>query len=101
MSQHDDIERVLIDTVTLQGRVIELGEQIARDTGGEPVVLVGILKGATLFLADLARAIDAPVEMDFMAVSSYGNTMQSQGRIRILKDLDDAISGKHVVLVED
>ncbi len=101
MSIHDDIERVLIDAATLQARIAELGAQIARDTGGEPVLLVGILKGAVLFLADLARAIDAPVEIDFMAVSSYGNTMQSQGRVRILKDLDDAISGKHVVLVED
>jgi hypoxanthine phosphoribosyltransferase len=101
LSIHDDIERVLIDAPTLQRRVAELGAQIARDYQGEPVTLVGILRGAVLFVADLARAIDAPVTIDFMAVSSYGDTMQSQGRVRILKDLDDPIAGKHVLVVED
>jgi hypoxanthine phosphoribosyltransferase len=101
MSIHDDIERVLIDVPTMQARVAALGQQIAHDYAGQPVTLVGILRGAILFVADLARAIDAPVTLDFMAVSSYGNTTQSQGRVRILKDLDDPITNQHVVLVED
>lgn len=101
MSIHDDIERVLIDTPTMQARVAALGQQIARDYAGQPITLVGILRGAVLFVADLARAIDAPVTLDFMAVSSYGNTTQSQGRVRILKDLDESITNQHVLLVED
>jgi hypoxanthine phosphoribosyltransferase len=101
MSIHDDIERVLIDAPTMQARVTALGAQIARDYNGQPITLVGILRGAVLFLADLARVIDAPVTLDFMAVSSYGNTTQSQGRVRILKDLDESITNQHVLLVED
>ena len=101
MSIRDDIERVLINEDQLHDRIVSLGREIAEEYAGQPLLLVGVLKGAVPFLADLARAIDAPVEMDFMAVSSYGNTMQSQGYVRILKDLDDSIKGRDVLLVED
>lgn len=101
MSIRDDIERILISEQQLHERVNILGKRIAQDYAGRPVLLVGVLKGAVPFLADLARAIDAPVEMDFMAVSSYGNGTQSQGYVRILKDLDDHIGNRDVLLVED
>ena len=98
---HTDIERILIDSTSLAQRVSALGQQITVDYAGKSIVLVGILKGAVVFMADLARAIDLPCALDFMSVSSYGNTTQSQGIIRILKDLDEPIQGKHVVVVED
>lgn len=101
MSLHVDIERILIDEQELSSRVAALGEQISNEYAGEALVLVGVLKGAVLFVADLARAITVPVAMDFMAVSSYGNQTQTHGVVRILKDLDDSIYGKHVLLVED
>jgi hypoxanthine phosphoribosyltransferase len=101
MSIRNDIERVLINEQQLHDRVITLGERIAREYAGRPLLLVGVLKGAVPFLADLARAIDAPIEMDFMAVSSYGNGTQSQGYVRILKDLDDPVHDRDVLLVED
>jgi hypoxanthine phosphoribosyltransferase len=101
MTIHDDIERILIDDVALKARVAALGEQISRDYAGQSVVLVGILKGAVLFLADIARELTVPVALDFMAVSSYGNQTETSGVVRILKDLDDPINGKHVLLVED
>lgn len=101
MSMHDDIERVLIDASTIQRRIVELGAQIGQDYAGQPLMLVGVLRGAVLLLADLARAIDLPLTLDFIAVSSYGNTTQSQGRVRILKDLDENIAGQHVILIED
>jgi len=101
MSIRNDIERILIGEEQLHDRVNTLGEWIAREYAGRPLLLVGVLKGAVPFMADLARAIDAPVEMDFMAVSSYGNTMHSQGFVRILKDLDESITNRDVLLVED
>jgi hypoxanthine phosphoribosyltransferase len=101
MTIRDDIERVLVSEDDLHDRIVSLGKRIAADYEGRPLLLVGVLKGAVPFLADLARAIDAPLEMDFMAVSSYGNAMQSQGYVRILKDLDDPITGRDVLLVED
>lgn len=101
MDIHDDIARVLIDADRLQARVQTLGAQISADYQGRPIVLVGILKGAVFFLADLARAIRSPVSLDFMALSSYGNQTASQGVVRILKDLDEPIGGREVLLVED
>jgi hypoxanthine phosphoribosyltransferase len=98
---HPDIDRVLIDEPSLQRRIVELGAQISADYAGEDIVLAGVLKGAVLFMADLARAITVPLSFDFMAVSSYGDTMHSKGLVRILKDLDDPIAGRHVLLVED
>jgi hypoxanthine phosphoribosyltransferase len=98
---HQDIEEVLIDEATLQRRVAELGTDITRDYQGQRLLLLGILKGAAVFLVDLARAIQLPVEIDFMAISSYGSATESSGVVRILKDLDYPIEGKDVLIVED
>lgn len=98
---HPDVTELVVGIGALQARVAELGTQIARDYAGRSPVLVGILKGATLFVADLARAIDLPVEFDFMAVSSYGSATKSSGIVRITKDLDSSIEGRDVILVED
>lgn len=96
-----DIAEVLIDSERLQTRIGELGRQIAADYAGKSPLLVGVLKGAAMFMVDLARQIDLPVEIDFMAVSSYGSSTRSLGVVRILKDLDQAIDGRDVLLVED
>src|SRR4051794_18080337 len=85
----------------LQARIAELGEQITADYIGRAPLLVGVLKGAFMFMADLARAIDLPVEFDFMAVSSYGRATKTSGVVRIVKDLDLDLSNRHVILVED
>ena len=94
---------VMISAEQIQRRVQELGEAIQRDypDPAEPLLLVGVLKGATLFLADLVRCIDRPVEFDFVAISSYGAATRTSGEVRILKDLDAAVAGKHVLIVED
>ncbi|MBX6771547.1 MAG: hypoxanthine phosphoribosyltransferase [Chloroflexi bacterium] len=98
---NDDIATVLITSEQLQSRIAELGRQITRDYAGKDPLLVGVLKGAIMFMVDLARQIDLPVEIDFMAVSSYGASTESLGVVRILKDLDRAIDGRHVLVVED
>ncbi len=95
------VGEVLIDETKLQARVRELGQQIAQDYAGKEPLLVGILKGAAMFLVDLMRAIELPVAIDFMAVSSYGAATESSGVVRILKDLDTSIEGRDVILVED
>ncbi len=92
---------VLVTAEELQKRVAELGEQISRDYAGRPLLLVGVLKGAVFFLSDLMRFIDIPVEVDFMAVASYGSATDSSGVVRILKDLDAAIEDRDVLIVED
>ncbi|MDE3070533.1 MAG: tRNA(Ile)-lysidine synthetase, partial [Acidobacteriota bacterium] len=92
---------VLVSPERLRSRVRELGEQISRDYAGGSLLLVGVLKGAVFFLADLMRAIDIPIEVDFMAVASYGSATDSSGVVRILKDLDAAIEGRDVLIVED
>ncbi|MEM3793895.1 MAG: hypoxanthine phosphoribosyltransferase [Candidatus Bathyarchaeia archaeon] len=96
-----DIAEILIDERTLQARIRELGEQISRDYQGKRPVLVGVLKGAFMFMADLIRHISVPHEVDFMATSSYGAATETSGVVRILKDLDTPISGRHVLIVED
>jgi hypoxanthine phosphoribosyltransferase len=98
---HPDIERVLISTAEIQQRIAELGQTITQDYAGEDIVLVGVLKGAFLFLADLCRQIDRPVQTDFMAISSYGHATVSSGVVRILKDLNESIEGRNVLIVED
>ena len=98
---HGDIERVILSTEEIEKRVVELGEQISADYSSEPVLLIAVLRGAALFVADLARAISSPVEIDFMAVSSYGSATKSSGVVRIIKDLDETIEGRHVLVVED
>jgi hypoxanthine phosphoribosyltransferase len=95
------VGEVLVSAEDLQRRVRELGEQISRDYAGRPLLLVGVLKGAVFFLSDLMRFIDIPVEVDFMAVASYGSATDSSGVVRILKDLDAAIEGRDVLIVED
>jgi hypoxanthine phosphoribosyltransferase len=92
---------VLLDSGTIQRRVRELGARITRDYRDKSPHLVGILKGATIFHADLVRAIDLTVSFDFIAVSSYGSSAESSGEVRILKDLDESLEGKDVLLVED
>ncbi len=97
----DDVARILITEQELRRRIAELGEQISNDYQGRPLLLVAILKGSVLFMADLMRAIHIPHSIDFMATSSYGSGTQSSGVVRILKDLDEPIEGKDVLLVED
>ncbi|HTW41771.1 MAG TPA: hypoxanthine phosphoribosyltransferase [Solirubrobacteraceae bacterium] len=92
---------LLVGAEELQRRVAELGAEISRDYAGRRLLLVGVLKGAVFFLSDLMRYIDVPVEVDFMAVASYGSATDSSGVVRILKDLDAAIEGRHVLIVED
>lgn len=97
----EDIKKVLFDEEQLSKKVRELGEQISKDYEGKDLLVVGVLKGSVVFAADLIKNIDIPCEIDFMAVSSYGNSTESSGVVRILKDLDHSIEGKHVLLVED
>ena len=96
-----EIAEVLIEEPALQGRIAELGEEISGDYAGKDLLLVGVLKGAVFFMADLMRSIDVHCEVDFMAISSYGASTDSSGVVRILKDLDTAIDGRHVLVVED
>ncbi len=98
---HQDIESVLMSEETLQKRVAELGEAISRDYAGQEILLVCVLRGAFIFMADLARAITVPVSIDFMAVSSYGASTTSSGVVRIIKDFDEVVEGKHILIVED
>ena len=96
-----NIGRVVVDEHELQQRIGDLGKEIAADYDGRPPLLVGILKGAFMFMADLARAIDLPVEFDFMAVSSYGSATRTSSVVRILKDLDLDLTDRNVLIVED
>jgi hypoxanthine phosphoribosyltransferase len=95
------IGEVLVEAEDLQRRVRELGAEISADYEGRDLVMIGVLKGAVLFLADLMRELEVPCEVDFMAVSSYGSATDSSGVVRILKDLDASIEGRDVLLVED
>jgi hypoxanthine phosphoribosyltransferase len=95
------IGETLVSKEDLQRRVVELGREVSRDYAGRDLFMVGVLKGAVLFLADLMRNIDVPCEIDFMAVSSYGSQTDTSGVVRILKDLDAPIEGRHVLIVED
>jgi hypoxanthine phosphoribosyltransferase len=92
---------VLIEPDELQRRVRELGTEISRDYEGRDLVMIGVLRGAVIFLADLLRNMTVPCEIDFMAVSSYGSQTDSSGVVRILKDLDSSIEGRHALIVED
>src|SRR5690606_12647256 len=96
-----DLREIIFDTDTLSRRILELGRAIMTDYEGKDPLLVGILNGSYPFMADLARAINLPLTVDFMAVSSYGAGTKSSGVVRILKDLDRAIEGRHVIIVED
>ncbi len=96
-----DLEKVLVDEAALDAKVRELAALIDADYAGKDLLLVGVLKGAVMLMADLSRALASAVEMDWMAVSSYGSGTKSSGVVRILKDLDRDITGRHVLVVED
>ena len=95
------VGEVLIETDALRGRIAELGAEISVDYAGRDLLLIGVLKGAVFFMADLMRKLTIPCEVDFMAISSYGASTDSSGVVRILKDLDINIEGRHVLVVED
>ena len=97
----DDIDRIVLTEEQIRTRIAELGDEISADYGDEPVLLIAVLRGAALFVADLVRQISSPVELDFMAVSSYGSSTKSSGVVRIIKDLDEGIEDRHVLVVED
>lgn len=102
---HEDIAEVLYTREQIAARVHEMGQALTRDYAGKDpergIVLIAVLRGAAVFMADLAREIELPVEMDYMAVSSYGNGAKSSGVVRILKDLTTDIKGRHVIVAED
>ena len=95
------VGEILIDRETLAARVAELGTEVSADYEGRDLLLIGVLKGAVFFMADLMRHLTVPCEVDFMAISSYGDATDSSGIVRILKDLDINIEGRHVLVVED
>jgi hypoxanthine phosphoribosyltransferase len=95
------VGRVVVSEADLQARIVELGARITADYQGRPPLLVGVLKGAFMFMTDLSRCIQLPVEVDFMAVSSYGSATRTSGVVRIVKDLDVGLIGRHVLVVED
>ena len=97
----DDLERVLLSEEQLHQRLDEIAAQIDADYEGKDLLLVGVLKGAVMVMADLARRLHSPAQMDWMAVSSYGSGTKSSGVVRILKDLDTDLHGRHVLIVED
>ncbi|MEJ7870964.1 MAG: hypoxanthine phosphoribosyltransferase [Rubrobacteraceae bacterium] len=96
-----DVREVLISNQEIQAKVRSLGERITEDYAGERILLVGVLRGAVVVMGDLMRCIDLPCEIDFMDISSYGSGTSSSGVVRILKDLDEDITGRHVLIVED
>jgi hypoxanthine phosphoribosyltransferase len=98
---HQDVESILVTSEEIQDKIASLAKQITEDYRGRDLLLVGVLKGAFVFMSDLAREIQLPIEFDFMAVSSYGSATKSSGVVRILKDLDYEITDRHVLLVED
>ncbi len=101
MTEDAAIGEILVPADQLSRRVRELAAEVSRDYAGKDLVLIGVLKGAVFFLSDLMRALEIPVEVDFMAVASYGSATKSSGVVRILKDLDAAIEGRDVLIVED
>lgn len=96
-----NIGEILIQADELQARITQMGAQISKDYEGRELLLICVLKGAVLFVSDLMRSLTVPCEVDFMAVSSYGSATRSSGVVRIIKDLDVPIEGKHVLIVED
>ena len=100
-SMHEDVEEILLTGDEIAARVADIGAQLAADYAGRTPVLVSVLKGSIVFLADLIRAMDVPLNVDLMEVSSYGSATESSGQVRILKDLSSSIEGRDVVVVED
>ncbi|GBD30209.1 Hypoxanthine phosphoribosyltransferase [bacterium HR32] len=101
MGLHEDIAEVLFDEATIRERVRQLAHEMERDYAGRDPVLVGMLRGSVYFLVDLTRALGIPHEVDFMAVAAYGTRHAATGAVRLLKDLDEEVTDRHVVLVED
>lgn len=97
----EDIDHILVNEEQLQDKIAQMGRQLSAEYTGKELVLIGVLKGAIMFIVDLARAIDLPLTLDFMAVASYGASTETSGIVRILKDLDSSIEGKDVLIVED
>lgn len=97
----EDIKEVLLTELEIKSKVKEIGKQISTEYKDKNPILVGILKGSVIFLSDLMKEIDIPCTMDFMAVSSYGNSTESTGIVKIIKDLDSSIEGENVIIVED
>lgn len=97
----NDIDRIIVGREEIRKMVAEIGKRISRDYAGKDLLLVGVLKGAVVFMADLIREITIPVDMDFILVSSYGDSTESSGVVKILKDIDTNIRKRHVVIVED
>jgi hypoxanthine phosphoribosyltransferase len=93
--------KILFSREKIAARVAELGQQITKDFAAEPVVLIGVLKGAAIFLSDLSRQIDLDATFDFISVSSYGNQKRNSGEVKLMKDVDQSMEGKNVILVED
>ena len=98
---HQDIEKVLFSEEQLRERIRQLGQDITKDYAGQELVLVCILRGSYIFMADLSRAIDLPISADFIALSSYGKGTSSSGQVELRKDLSDPVEGKHLLIVED
>ncbi|MBQ1222687.1 MAG: hypoxanthine phosphoribosyltransferase [Oscillospiraceae bacterium] len=101
MELHKDVERILLSEEQIKARVAEIGREITADYQGRKPLLVSVLKGSIVFMADLMREINVDCEIDFMSVSSYGRSKTSTGVVRILKDLDHDIAGKHIIVIED
>ncbi len=101
MLKKDEVDEILIKEEEIKRKIQELGEQISKDYQGKDLVLIGVLRGAVIFMSDLARAISVPMIFDFIAISSYGASTESSGVVRILKDLDETIENKDVLVVED
>ncbi|MCK4241233.1 MAG: hypoxanthine phosphoribosyltransferase [Candidatus Atribacteria bacterium] len=101
MLSNNEIDEILITEKEIKEKIVELGKKIAEDYQGKNLVFIGVLRGAVVFMADLARAISIPMIFDFIAISSYGAATESSGVVRILKDLDETIEGKDVLVVED
>ena len=96
-----DVERILITSEEIGARVRELGQQITNDYAGQEILMIGVLRGAVIFMADLARSIKRPMDIDFMAITSYGLSTNSSGVVRIIKDLDEVVEGRHILIIED
>lgn len=101
MAMRDDIESILLTEEQLQKRIREMGQEISRDYADRNPIFIGVLKGCFMFMADLVRNVDVPCSIDFMAVSSYGNSTTTTGAVKITKDLREDIEGRDVIIVED
>lgn len=97
----NDVKEILFDESTISNKVNELGSIISKEYAGEDLIVIGVLKGANVFLSDLIRKISIPITIDFMAVSSYGHSTETSGVVKIIKDLDNSIEGKNILIVED